>query len=74
MPPMPAGHRDAEALSFADRLTKAAEEMRRKATHKETVREVDRSELDVLRGEVDKLRAILVEIGAAVDAELKRRA
>jgi len=74
MTPMPAGPRDAEALSFAERLTLAAAEMRRKATHKETVREVDRSELDVLRGEVDKLRAILVEIGAAVDAELRRRA
>lgn len=71
---MPAGHRDLEAISFAERLTKAAEEMRRKATHTETVREVDRAEVDALRAEVAKLREILVAIGSAVDDELKRRA
>lgn len=74
MQPMPAGHRDADALDFAARLTKAAEEMRKKSTHTQTVKEVDRGELDVLRGEVEKLRAILIEIGSAVDTELKRRA
>ncbi len=74
MQPMPAGPRDADALDFAARLTKAAEEMRKKSTHTETVKEVDRSELDDIQGQVDKLRAILIEIGHAVDAELRRRA
>lgn len=71
---MPVGHRDAAALDFAARLTIAAEEMRRKSTHTNTVTEVDRSELAELRAEVNKLRAILLEIGSAVDVELKRRA
>jgi len=82
---MPAGRRDAEALDVADRLTAAAEEMRRKATHLETVREIDATELDRLRSEVSEALSLLAEevssikgtiraIASAADAELKRRA
>ena len=71
---MPAGHRDADALDFAAQLTRAADEMRKKSTHTNTVKEVDPASVEMLRAEVDKLRAILIEIGNAVEAEMKRRA
>lgn len=82
---MPAGHRDAEALDFSARLTAAAEEMRRKATHLQTVKEIDGAELEKLRAdvyaalmqitrEVEGVKRTIAAIAAAADAELKRRA
>ena len=71
---MLAGHRDLSAHALASQLTAASEMMWRKSTHKETVREIDMGEIDKLRFEIDKLRNIIIAIGDAVDAELKRRA
>lgn len=53
--------RDAKARSVAERLTAAAEEMRRKGLHRETVREVDASEIANLRAQVAEAMTLLAE-------------
>lgn len=84
MPPMPAGHRDSQALSVAEQLTAAAEEMRKKSVHTETVREADLSEIERLRAdthaalsmladEVANYKAVLLDIKSIVEDEARRR-
>lgn len=86
MLPMPAGQRDVEAVTFAEQLTAAAAEMRRKSTHQtvQTVKEVDASEVERLRRDVSEamlaladevvaLKAILAEVRDITADELQRR-
>lgn len=68
---MPAGQRDVEAVTFAEQLTAAAAEMRRKSTHQtvQTVKEVDATEVARLRRDTsDAMLALADEVVALKEA------